>query len=128
MGQIFPDDCRIVFFSSKCLHNFNGVLQICSALTNSSVFRLRNTWNRVSKSVSVYATYVHGGFFYLWLFQAIGSYYHSRATGQALPLVKTFCLTYHNVFWLFLDFYYFITEDKMAWYTYLYENKMLTHK
>ncbi|XP_071743969.1 ras-specific guanine nucleotide-releasing factor 2-like isoform X3 [Lepeophtheirus salmonis] len=35
----------------RCLHNFNGVLQICAAFTNSSVFRLKNTWNRVSKSV-----------------------------------------------------------------------------
>ncbi|TRY67068.1 hypothetical protein TCAL_03106 [Tigriopus californicus] len=34
----------------RCLHNFNGVLQICAAFTNSSVFRLKNTWNRVSKS------------------------------------------------------------------------------
>lgn len=36
----------------RCLHNFNGVLQICAAFTNSSVYRLRNTWTRrVSKSV-----------------------------------------------------------------------------
>eukprot|EP00095_Tigriopus_kingsejongensis_P007206 maker-scaffold192_size271026-snap-gene-1.25 protein:Tk07206 transcript:maker-scaffold192_size271026-snap-gene-1.25-mRNA-1 annotation:"ras-specific guanine nucleotide-releasing factor 1-like" len=34
----------------RCLHNFNGVLQICAAFTNSAVFRLKNTWNRVSKS------------------------------------------------------------------------------
>ena len=37
----------------RCLHNFNGVLQICAAFTNSSVFRLKNTWNRVSKSVNI---------------------------------------------------------------------------
>ena len=37
----------------RCLHNFNGVLQICAAFTNSAVFRLKNTWGRVSKSVSV---------------------------------------------------------------------------
>ncbi|XP_050520662.1 ras-specific guanine nucleotide-releasing factor 2-like isoform X3 [Daktulosphaira vitifoliae] len=35
---------------SKCLHNFNGVLQICSAFTNSSVFRLKKTWEKVSKA------------------------------------------------------------------------------
>ena len=35
----------------RCLHNFNGVLQICAAFTNSSVFRLKGTWNRVTKSV-----------------------------------------------------------------------------
>ena len=36
----------------RCLHNFNGVLQICAAFTNSAVYRLKNTWTRVSKSVS----------------------------------------------------------------------------
>ncbi|XP_065577423.1 ras-specific guanine nucleotide-releasing factor 2-like isoform X1 [Artemia franciscana] len=34
----------------RCLHNFNGVLQICAALTNSSVFRLRKTWDKLSKT------------------------------------------------------------------------------
>lgn len=34
----------------RCLHNFNGVLQICAAFTNSAIFRLKNTWARVSKS------------------------------------------------------------------------------
>jgi len=38
---------------SRCLHNFNGVLQICSAFTNSSVFRLKKTWEKVSKAVSL---------------------------------------------------------------------------
>jgi len=37
---------------SRCLHNFNGVLQICAAFTNSSVFRLKKTWEKVSKTVS----------------------------------------------------------------------------
>lgn len=36
---------------SRCLHNFNGVLQICSALQNSAIFRLKKTWAKVSKSV-----------------------------------------------------------------------------
>ena len=36
----------------RCLHNFNGILQICAAFTNSAVFRLKNAWNRASKSVS----------------------------------------------------------------------------
>ncbi|KAF4533003.1 hypothetical protein B566_EDAN000692 [Ephemera danica] len=35
---------------SRCLHNFNGVLQICAAFTNSSVFRLKKTWEKVSKT------------------------------------------------------------------------------
>lgn len=38
---------------SRCLHNFNGVLQICSAFTNSSVFRLKKTWEKVSKAVNM---------------------------------------------------------------------------
>lgn len=38
---------------SRCLHNFNGVLQVCAAFTNSSVFRLKKTWEKVSKTVSV---------------------------------------------------------------------------
>lgn len=41
-------------FEFRCLHNFNGVLQICSAFTNSSVFRLKRTWEKLTKSVSFY--------------------------------------------------------------------------
>ena len=37
----------------RCLHNFNGVLQICSAFTNSGVFRLKKTWEKLSKTVSI---------------------------------------------------------------------------
>ncbi|XP_076294613.1 ras-specific guanine nucleotide-releasing factor 2 isoform X2 [Lasioglossum baleicum] len=36
------DICRV-------LHNYNGVLQICAAFTNSSVYRLKKTWEKVSK-------------------------------------------------------------------------------
>ena len=35
----------------RCLHNYNGVMQVCAAFTNSSVYRLRKTWERVSKTV-----------------------------------------------------------------------------
>ncbi|XP_011501193.1 PREDICTED: ras-specific guanine nucleotide-releasing factor 2-like [Ceratosolen solmsi marchali] len=34
---------------SRVLHNYNGVLQICAAFTSSSVFRLKKTWEKVSK-------------------------------------------------------------------------------
>lgn len=37
--------CRVV-------HNFNGVLQICAAFTNSAVFRLKKTWDKITKTVS----------------------------------------------------------------------------
>lgn len=36
----------------RCLHNFNGILQIISAFTNSSVFRLKRTWEKLTKSVN----------------------------------------------------------------------------
>lgn len=39
----------------RCLHNFNGVLQICAAFTNSSVFRLKRTWEKVTKTVGYYS-------------------------------------------------------------------------
>lgn len=35
--------CRVV-------HNFNGVLQICAAFTNSAVFRLKKTWDMIPKT------------------------------------------------------------------------------
>lgn len=35
---------------NRVLHNYNGVLQICAAFTNSSVYRLKKTWDRVSKT------------------------------------------------------------------------------
>ncbi|XP_044017222.1 ras-specific guanine nucleotide-releasing factor 2-like isoform X2 [Aphidius gifuensis] len=37
------DICRV-------LHNYNGVLEICAAFTNSSVYRLKKTWEKVSKT------------------------------------------------------------------------------
>ncbi|XP_013403416.1 ras-specific guanine nucleotide-releasing factor 1 [Lingula anatina] len=33
----------------RCLHNYNGVLQICAAFVNSSVYRLKKTWDKLSK-------------------------------------------------------------------------------
>ena len=32
-----------------CTHNFNGVLQICAAFVNSSIYRLSKTWERLTK-------------------------------------------------------------------------------
>lgn len=39
---------------ARCLHNFNGVLQVCAALSNTSVYRLKKTWEKVSKTVSIF--------------------------------------------------------------------------
>lgn len=36
----------------RCLHNFNGVLQICAAFTNAAVYRLKKTWDKVPRTVS----------------------------------------------------------------------------
>ncbi|KAK2164820.1 hypothetical protein LSH36_58g06014 [Paralvinella palmiformis] len=33
----------------RCMHNYNGVLQICAAFVNSSVYRLKKTWEKISK-------------------------------------------------------------------------------
>lgn len=35
----------------KCLHNYNAVLMITSALNRSAIFRLKKTWLKVSKQV-----------------------------------------------------------------------------
>ncbi|XP_058822147.1 ras-specific guanine nucleotide-releasing factor 1-like isoform X2 [Topomyia yanbarensis] len=35
----------------RCLHNFNGVLQICAAFTNAAVYRLKKTWDKVPKTI-----------------------------------------------------------------------------
>lgn len=37
----------------RCLHNFNGVLQICAAFTNAAIFRMKKTWDKVPKNVSL---------------------------------------------------------------------------
>ncbi|CAH1796894.1 unnamed protein product [Owenia fusiformis] len=33
----------------RCMHNYNGVLQICAAFVNCSVYRLKRTWERLPK-------------------------------------------------------------------------------
>lgn len=43
---------------SRVLHNYNGVLQICAAFTNTSVYRLKKTWEKVSKTVSHNAKFI----------------------------------------------------------------------
>lgn len=36
----------------RCLHNFNGVLQICAAFTSAPIYRMKKTWDKVPKNVS----------------------------------------------------------------------------
>lgn len=37
----------------RCLHDYNGVLEITSALNRSAIYRLKKTWAKVSKQVSI---------------------------------------------------------------------------
>lgn len=39
----------------RCLHNYNAMLEITSSLNRSSIFRLKKTWLKVSKQVSVFS-------------------------------------------------------------------------
>lgn len=43
----------------RCLHNFNGVLQICAAFTSAPIFRLKKTWDKVPKNVSFFSLKFH---------------------------------------------------------------------
>jgi hypothetical protein len=36
----------------RFLKNFNGVLQIMSAFASTAIFRLKNTWEKLSKNVN----------------------------------------------------------------------------
>lgn len=47
----------------RCLHNFNGVLQICAAFTSAPIFRMKKTWDKVPKNVSRHDFYFHLTFF-----------------------------------------------------------------
>lgn len=48
----------------RCLHNFNGVLQVCAAFTNAAVFRLKKTWDKVPKTV-ILSFFVVCSFYFL---------------------------------------------------------------
>ena len=52
----------------RCMHNYNGVLQICAAFVNSSVYRLKKTWEKISKQVSSVRWTIHicNSLIYIW--------------------------------------------------------------
>ena len=67
----------------RCLHNFNGVLQICAAFTNSSVFRLKDTWKRVSKTVAIVSFHI------LSFIETLVLHHHRQASEPGLQWRQT---------------------------------------
>ena len=43
----------------RCIHNYNSVLEITSALMNSSVYRLKKVWDKVNRQVGIYTLSRH---------------------------------------------------------------------
>ena len=65
-NEIFTEKWTAVADICRCLHNYNGVFQVCAAFTNSSVYRLRKTWDRIGKTVNLENMKILD---YLWQFQ-----------------------------------------------------------
>lgn len=61
----------------RCLHNFNGVLQVCAAFTNAAVFRLKKTWDKVPKTVMKTHFKRHYKLFYAFIIMLIGKIFRS---------------------------------------------------
>lgn len=66
----------------RCLHNFNGVLQVCAAFTNAAVFRLKKTWDKVPKTVrNSFPIFVDYFFF---------SFFQMNLLCSLWPIINTF--------------------------------------
>ena len=75
----------------RCMHNYNGVLQICAAFVNSSVYRLKKTWEKISKQVCLIS------WAFLWFYSCVATELQSLEVSfsqnhvlLSFPLV-TFC-------------------------------------
>lgn len=52
----------------RCLNNYNGVLEITSALNRSAIYRLKKTWAKVSKQVERMIIHSRMTFDCIWAF------------------------------------------------------------
>lgn len=59
----------------RCLHNYNGVLEITSALNRSAIYRLKKTWAKVSKQVRG-----------IWPWQVVSIRFHLILPYQFCPI------------------------------------------
>ncbi|CAH2011128.1 unnamed protein product [Acanthoscelides obtectus] len=89
----------------RYLQNFNGVLQICSAFTNTFVCRLTNTWEKVSKTTKNTIEKLQS---------IVAPDGHYRALRDTLHRCDPPCIPYLG---LYLSYLAFIEEDTSTFTT-----------